>query len=146
MAIIDWYSRYVVAWELSETLELPFVLTTAKRALAIAVPTIWNHDQGSHFTSPKYTALLLAEAVQISMDSKGRALDNVFTERLWRSLKYEEVYLHDYASPRKARHGLSRYFTFYNHERLHQALGYAPPASWYIPNIGGQAVRWLLLT
>ena len=131
VAIIDWYSRYVVAWELSETLELPFVLTAAKRALATAVPTIWNHDQGSHFTSPKYTALLLAEEVQISMDSKGRALDNVFTERLWRSVKYEEVYLHDYASPREARHGLSRYFTFYNHERLHQALGYATPASLY---------------
>ena len=141
VAIIDWYSRYVVAWELSETQELPFVLTTAKRALRVAVPTIWNHDQGSHFTSPKYTALLLAEEVQISMDSKGRALDNVFTERLWRSVKYEEVYLHDYASPRDARQGLSRYFTFYNHERLHQALGYATPASWYTPNARGRPAR-----
>ena len=133
VAIIDWYSRYVVAWELSETLELPFVLTAAKRALTIAVPTIWNHDQGSHFTSPQYTALLLAQEVQISMDSKGRALDNIFTERLWRSVKYEEVYLHDYSAPRDAHQGLARYFTFYNHERLHQALGYTTPASWFYP-------------
>ena len=99
VAIIDWYSRFVVAWELSETLELPFVLTAAERALATAIPTIWNHDQGSHFTSPQYTALLLAKEVQISMDSKGRALDNIFTKRLWRSVKYEEVYLHEYTAP-----------------------------------------------
>ncbi|WP_192812046.1 IS3 family transposase [Sulfobacillus thermosulfidooxidans] len=133
VAIMDWYSRFVVAWELSETLELPFVLTAAERALSIASPTIWNHDQGSHFTSPQYTALLLAKEVQISMDSKGRALDNVLTERLWRSVKYEEVYLHDYRSPREARSGLSRYFTFYNYHRLHQSLGYTPPAAWYSP-------------
>ncbi len=132
VAIIDWYSRYVVTWELAETLELPFVLTAAKRALTVAVPTIWNHDQGSHFTSPQYTEILLAEEVQISMDSKGRALDNIFTERLWRTVKYEEeVYLHDYASPRDAHQGLQRYFTFYNTVRPHQSLGYATPASWY---------------
>ncbi len=131
VAIIDWYSRYVVTWELSETLVLPFVLTAAARALAIAVPTIWNHDQGSHFTSPQYTALLLAKEVRISMDGKGRAFDNIFTERLWRSVKYEEVYLHDYLTPRDARHGLARYFTFYNGQRLHQALGYETPASVY---------------
>ena len=133
VAILEWYSRFVVAGELSETLAWPFVLTAAERALTIATPTIWNHDQGSHFTSPQYTALLLAKAVQISMDSKGRALDNVFTERLWRSVKYEELYLHDDRSPREARHGLSRYFTFSNDHRLHQALGYAPPAAWYSP-------------
>lgn len=131
VAIIDWYSRYVVTWELSETLALPFVLTAAERALAMAVPTIWNHDQGSHFTSPQYTALLLDKEVRISMDGKGRALDNIFTERLWRSVKYEEVYLHDYLTPRDARQGLTRYFTFYNDERLHQALGYETPASVY---------------
>lgn len=102
----------MVAWDLSETLEFPFVLTTAKRALGVAVPTIWNHDQERHVTSPQYTALLVAEEVKIRMDSKGRALDNVFTERLWRSVKYEEVSLHDYASPREARQGLSRYVTF----------------------------------
>ena len=94
VAIIDWYSRYVVAWELSETLELPVVLTAAQRALTLAVPTIWNHDQGSHFTSPDYTTILLEKGVQISMDHRGRALDNIFTERLWRSVKYEAVYLH----------------------------------------------------
>jgi putative transposase len=131
VAIIDWYSRYVVAWELSESLELPFVLTAARRALEQAAPTIWNHDQGSHFTSPQYTELLLAKGVQISMDSKGRALDNVFTERLWRSVKYEEVYLHDYTSPREARSRLAQYFTFYNHERPHQSLRYRCPATLY---------------
>lgn len=131
VAVLDWYSRYVVAWELAETLELPFVLEATRRALAHATPTIWNHDQGSHFTSPQYTALLLDQAVQISMDGKGRALDHIFTERLWRTVKYEEVYLHDYATPRDARHGLTQYFDFYNHRRLHQALGYQTPATVY---------------
>lgn len=131
VAIIDWYSRYVVTWELSDTLELPFVLTAAQRALATAVPTIWNHDQGSHFTSPQYTALLLEKEVRISMDGQGRALDNIFTERLWRSVKYEEVYLHDYRTPREARQGLTRYFAFYNHQRLHQALKCETPATLY---------------
>ena len=131
VAVIDWYSRYVVAWELSETLELPFVLAATQRALAQAVPTIWNHDQGSHFTSPQYTTLLLDQEVRISMDGKGRALDNIFTERLWRSVKYEEVYLHDYDTPRQARHQIAQYFTFYNDRRLHQSLGYQTPAAWY---------------
>ena len=131
VAVIDWYSRYVVAWELSETLELPFVLAATQRALTQAVPTIWNHDQGSHFTSPQYTTLLLDQEVRISMDGKGRALDNIFTERLWRSVKYEEVYLHDYDTPRQARHQIAQYFTFYNGRRLHQALGYQTPAAWY---------------
>ncbi len=141
VAIIDWYSRYVVAWELSETLELPFVLTAARRALATAVPAIWNHDQGSHFTSPQYTALLLDQEVRISMDGKGRALDNIFTERLWRSVKYEEVYLHDYDTPRAAQLGLTQYFRFYNHERLHQSLAYATPASVYADPVGSDSVR-----
>ena len=131
VAVIDWYSRYVVAWELSESLELPFVLTAAKRALSRAVPTLWNHDQGSHFTSPTYTALLLDKGVQISMDHRGRAFDNVFTERLWRCVKYEEVYLHDYFSPREALQRLNRYFQFYNYDRPHQALGYRIPAEQY---------------
>jgi putative transposase len=130
---MDGYSRFVGAGERSETWARPFVLTAAERALSIATPTIGNYDQGSHFTSPQYTALLWAKEVQISMDSKGRALDHVLTERLWRSVKYEEVYLHDYRSPREARSGLSRYFTFYNDHRLHQSLGYTPPAAWYSP-------------
>ena len=88
VGVIDWYSRYVVAWELSESSELPFVLTAAKRALSLAVPTLGNHDQGNHFTSLTYTALLLDKGVQISMDHRGRAFDNIFSERLWRSVKY----------------------------------------------------------
>ena len=131
VAVLDWYSRYVVSWELDQTLEMPFVLAAVDRALTIATPKIWNSDQGSHFTSPQYIERLLAKEVRISMDGKGRALDNIFTERLWRSVKYEEVYLHDYDSPRTARRGLSRYFAFYNQERLHQALTYRTPAAVY---------------
>jgi len=131
VAVLDWYSRYVVSWQLDQTLELPFVLTAAEQALAQATPTIWNSDQGSHFTSPQYLALLGDNAIQISMDGKGRALDNIFTERLWRTVKYEEVYRYDYASPKEARQGLTRYFDFYNHQRLHQALDYRTPAEVY---------------
>lgn len=108
---------------------MPFVLLAVEKALAQAKPEIWNSDQGSHFTSPQYTQKLLGAQIQISMDGKGRALDNVFTERLWRSVKYEEVYLKSYTSPRKARLGISQYLTFYNHERPHQALGYQTPVS-----------------
>jgi putative transposase len=131
VAILDWFSRFVVAWEVDQTLELPFVLNAVDRALAQATPTIWNSDQGSHFTSSQYLDRLLLANVQISMDGRGRAIDNIFTERLWRSVKYEEVYLNDYASPREARHGLARYFQFYNFERPHQALGYQTPARVY---------------
>lgn len=131
VAVLDWYSRYVVSWELDQTLQMPFVLATVQRALAQATPRIWNSDQGSHFTSPQYTRLLLAADVQISMDGRGRALDNIFTERLWRTVKYEEVYLHDYATPREARLGLTRYLDFYNHQRVHQSLDYATPAEVY---------------
>jgi putative transposase len=131
VAILDWFSRFVVAWEIDQTLELPFVLTAVERALQQATPTIWNSDQGSHFTSPQYLDRLLSAGVQISMDGRGRALDNIFTERLWRSVKYEEVYLNDYQSPREARIGLSRYFAFYNFERPHQALDYRTPAVAY---------------
>jgi len=131
VAVLDWFSRYAVSWALDQSLEIGFVLEAVRGALARATPVIWNSDQGSHFTSPQYTDLLLGANVQISMDGRGRALDNVFTERLWRSVKYEEVYLHDYASPRLARVGLTRYFHFYNHERPHQALGYQTPAEVY---------------
>lgn len=131
VAIIDWYSRFVVSWQLDETLELPFVLAAITQACATATPQIWNTDQGSHFTSPQVTEPLNAAGVQISMDGKGRATDNIFTERLWRSLKYEEVYLADYASPREAREGIARYFTFYNTERPHQALDYRRPLEVY---------------
>lgn len=131
VAILDWYSRDVVSWELDQTLELPFVLQAVERALAYATPQIMNSDQGSHFTSPHYLEPLLQKQIAISMDGRGRALDNIFTERLWRSVKYEEVYLHEYGSPKEARHGLTRYFDFYNHERPHQALEYRTPAEVY---------------
>src|ERR1700693_3221436 len=117
--------------ELDHTLEMPFVLITVERALSTAVPVIWNSDQGSHFTSPHYLQLLQDAHVQISMDSKGRALDNIFTERIWRTVKYEEVYLHDYTSPKEACQQLSSYFEFYNHKRIHQALDYQTPAEVY---------------
>lgn len=131
VAVLDWYSRYIVSWELDQTIDLPFVLAAAERALAQATPAIWNSDQGSQFTSQEYLALLTAAEVRISMDGRGRALDNIFTERLWRTIKYEEVYLHSYDSPRDARQALTRYLQFYNTERLHQALGYRPPAEVY---------------
>ncbi len=134
VAVLDWFSRYVIAWELSDTLELPFVLTCTQCALCRATPKIWNSDQGSHFTSPQYIDLLLGKQVQISMDGRGRCRDNIFTERLWRTVKYEEVYLTEYANPREARHGLGHYFPFYNHERPHQALGYLTPAAVYFPS------------
>ena len=130
-AVLDWYSRFVVSWALDLTLEMGFVLEAMQVALATATPTICNSDQGSHFTSLQYTDLLLNAHIQISMDGQGRALDNIFTERLWRTVKYEEVYLKEYASPREARTNLNEYFAFYNHHRLHQALGYQTPASIY---------------
>jgi putative transposase len=131
VAVLDWFSRYVVSWELDQTLEMPFVVAAVQRALTQATPEIWNSDQASHFTSPQYTDLLHAAQVQISMDGRGRALDNIFVERLWRSVKYEEVYLYDYSTPREARQGLTRYFEFYDHERPHQALNYRTPAEVY---------------
>jgi len=108
------------------------VLAAIGQARALAIPQIWNTDQGSHFTSPQVTQPLEAAGVQISMDGKGRAVDNIFIERLWRSLKYEEVYLADYGTPREARHGIADYFTFYNTERPHQALDYRRPADLYL--------------
>jgi putative transposase len=132
VAVLDWHSRYVVSWQLDDTLEMPFVLAAVDQALSQATPVIWNSDQGSHFTSPQYTRRLLDAQVRISMDGRGRALDNIFTERLWRSVKYEEVYLHDYETPRQARQGLAAYLTFYNQKRLHQSLDYRTPAEVYL--------------
>jgi putative transposase len=132
VAILDWHSRFVVSWALDQTLELPFVLDAVNRALQQATPKIINSDQGSHFTSPQYLDLFKPDLTQISMDGRGRAMDNIFTERLWRSVKYEEVYLHDYENPRQARQGLTAYFEFYNNERPHQSLGYLTPAMVYL--------------
>ena len=130
-AILDWYSRYVVAWMMDDTLEIGFVLETCKNALAMAVPGIMNSDQGSHFTSPKYTELFLNAGSQISMDHRGRAFDNIFIERLWRTVKYEDVYLRSYETPREARSGIGQYLAYYNIERPHQSLGYRTPAEVY---------------
>ena len=127
VALLDWWSRLVVAWELGDTMEEEIVLAPVRRALAQAQPDILNSDQGSHFTAKDYVDLVKAAGVQISMDGRGRALDNVFTERLWRTVKYEDVYLKDYETPREARHGIAAYLTFYNTERRHQALGYRTP-------------------
>lgn len=131
VAVLDWYSRYVVAWELDQTLGLGFVLEAMGRALSEARPAICNSDQGSHFTSPQFVRLLEDANVRVSMDGRGRALDNVFVERLWRSVKYEEVYIRGYENPRGARQSLGRYFEYYNHERPHQALGYRTPYEVY---------------
>ena len=131
VAVLDLYARYVVSWALDATLEQPFVRDVVNRALAVATPHIWTSDQGSHFTSPQDTGLVEAAGVQISMDGKGRALDNIFIERLWRSVKYEEVYVTEYVTPRDARIGLGRYLAHYNQERPHSALGYRTPAAVY---------------
>lgn len=131
VAVLDWYSRYVVSWELDQSLEIAFVLQAVEQALMQATPIIWNSDQGSHFTSSQYIGRLVEAKVQISMDGKGRALDNIFTERLWRSVKYEEVYINEYGNPKEARQQLARYFNFYNHERPHQSLDYQTPAQVY---------------
>jgi len=130
-AIIDWYSRYVLAWELSNTLEGTFCLSTLDRALRVSTPHIFNTDQGAQYTSGDCTGRLLEAGIQISMDGKGRALDNIFVERLWRSVKYEEVYLNDYGTMRDAVEGLGAYLTFYNTRRPHQSLDYHTPRAVY---------------
>src|SRR5262249_10368035 len=109
MVVLDCYSRYIVSWTLDDRLELPFVLEAAGEALTQATPQIWNTDQGSQFTSSQFRQLVLASGAQISMDAKGRAIDNIFTERLWRTIKYDQVYLHDYASPRQCRQQLGAF-------------------------------------
>ena len=131
VAIIDWYSRYVVHWELSPTLEIPFCLDNIRAALEVGTPTIHNSDQGSHFTSPQYVNLLKTKDIAISMDGRGRCMDNIFTERLWRSVKYECVYLNEFTTLADARLVLTNYFTFYNATRPHQALDYQTPESLY---------------
>jgi putative transposase len=131
VAVIDWYSRYVLAWELSNIMTVDFCLKALEDALTRARPEIFNSDQGSQFTCLDFVNRLLTAGVQISMDGRGRALDNVFVERLWRSLKYEDIYLRDYTCGRTLFHGLERYFAFFNHERPHQGLGYKTPAAVY---------------
>ncbi len=132
MAVIDWYSRYVLSWEISVTMDTSFCLDGLDRAMSLARPEIFNTDQGVQFTSNEFTSRLKAAAIQISWDGRGRALDNIFVERLWRSVKYEEVYIKDYQSVLDAVSNLRTYFEFYNYERLHQALDYQTPAQVYL--------------
>jgi putative transposase len=132
VAILDWHSRFVVAWGLSLTLETGFCVETLERALRGSQPGVFNTDQGSQFTSAAFTKRLEAAGIRISMDGRRRMYDNIFVERLWRTVKYEEVYLKDYEDMEHARENLERYFVFYNEERLHQSLGYATPASVYL--------------
>ena len=131
VAVMDWFSRYVISWSLSLTMELGFCVEALKRALRQGRPEIFNSDQGSQFTSEKFTGELTAREIAVSMDGRGRCMDNIFIERLWRSLKYEEVYLKEYETVTEARAGIQRYFRFYNEERLHQSLAYRTPAALY---------------
>jgi putative transposase len=133
-AIMDWFSRYVLAWQLSNTLDVAFCLDTLDSALAISQPEIFNSDQGVQFTSNEFTDRLQSAGIKISMDGRGRVFDNIFVERLWRSVKYEEVYVHSYESVSDARNGLSKYFQLYNRERLHESLGYRTPHEVYFGN------------
>ncbi len=132
VAVMDWYSRYVLSWRLSLTMELDFCVEALKCALRRGRPEIFNSDQGSQFTSEKFTGELATREIAISMDGRGRCMDNIFIERLWRSLKYEEIYLKDYESVTEARDGINKYFRFYNQERLHQSLQYRTPAAIYL--------------
>ncbi len=122
VAVMDWFSRFVLSWTLSVTMEVDFCVEALKRALRRGRPEIFNSDQGSQFTSEKFTGELAEREIAISMDGRGRCMDNIFIERLWRSLKYEEVYLKDYESVTEARAGIEKYFRFYNQERLHQLV------------------------
>jgi len=131
VAIIDWFSRYVLAWQTSITLETAFCLEALDQAFQNAQPEIFNNDQGSQFTSHEFVNRLKAADVRISWDGRGRALDNIFVERLWRSVKYEEVYIKDYQTIGEAEKGLKEYFQFYNQDRLHQSLEYRTPAQVY---------------
>jgi len=132
VAIIDWYSRYVLNWRISTTLEADFCIETLEETLAIGQCEIFNTDQGSQFTTNRFTAPLIARNIQVSMDSKGRALDNIFVERLWRSVKYENIYLREYDDVQSVKKGLDEYFEFYNHQRYHESLGYKRPAEVYL--------------
>lgn len=128
MAVIDWYSRYLLGWALSTTLEADFCIETVGELLETQRCEILNTDQGAQFTTARFTQPLLDRQIQVSMDARGRALDNIFAERLWRSVKYEYVYLQELQTVQQAREGLAEYFRFYNHGRLHQSLDYQTPA------------------
>lgn len=130
--VMDWRSRYVLSWELSNTLDSGFCVTALEKALLKGRPEIFNSDQGVQFTSVEFTDVLKGREIQISMDGRGRAMDNIFVERLWRSVKYEDVYLHDYQSMQEAYEGLRKYFEYYNNARPHQSLGDKTPRAVYL--------------
>ena len=129
--IMDWHSRYVLSWELSTTLDKTFCVDALERALRISKPGIFNTDQGPQYTSDEFTARLESDGIKISMDGRRRVYDNIFVERFWRTVKYEEVYLHEYRTVAEARAGLATYFRFYNEERFHETLGYRTPHEVY---------------
>jgi len=133
VAVMDWFSRFVLSWELSNRLETGFCLAALEAAFRFGQPEIWNSDQGAQFTAADFLAPLKKRGITISMDGRGRALDNVFIERLWRSLKYELIYPGDFASGEELWPALDGYFQFYNHRRPHQALGYRSPADLFPP-------------
>ena len=135
VAIMDWFSRFVLAWELSNSMDTAFCISALESAFAFGQPYIFNSDQGSQFTSNAFTNRLLDRRIHISMDGRGRALDNIFIERFWRTIKYEDIYLKDYETVPDLTMGLTDYFDFYNHERLHQSLGYRPPAEVYAQHL-----------
>lgn len=145
IAIIDWFSRYVLSWEISTALDKEFCLSALQRALAVSSPEIFNTDQGVQFTSSEFVTTLQTAGIRVSMDGRGRAFDNIFVERLWRSVKYEEVYLHSYHTVCEARLNLQKYFHFYNTERLHQALEYRPPCEIYFKEGLGGTPIWTSL-
>ena len=128
---MDWFSRYVLSWELSITLEKEFCIHALKRALLISNPEVFNSDQGPQYTSDDFIRILKNQDIRISMDGRGRLYDNIFVERLWRTVKYEEVYLHDYLSVSIAKERLADYFVFYNNERPHASLDYRTPQEVY---------------
>lgn len=136
--IIDLYSRYIVDYELSTTLDRHWVHDCLRRAFRDRKPEIINSDQGSQFTNEDYINLLKSEGIKISMDGKGRALDNIFVERFFRSLKYEDIYLNEYESPRSLRRGINKYIKFYNEERLHESLGYDSPVQYYLSSLASK--------
>ena len=131
VAVLDWYSRFILSWQLSNSLERFFCIDALELAFSFGQPDIFNSDQGSQFTANDFTACLAARDIRISMDGRGRAHDNIFIERFWRSVKYEDVYIRDYQSVSELEAGLDRYFQRYNYQRPHQSLGYATPAEIY---------------
>ena len=133
-AVMDWYSRFVLSWRLSNTLDSGFCLDALDEALSNGLPEIFNTDQGSQYTSEAFQARLFEKGIKSSMDGRGRALDNIFVERLWRSVKYEEVYLKEYSDVKSLKESLNKYFEFYNYQRKHQSLGYLTPAEVYFTN------------